>query len=771
MGKKTKKKGACDEQICRRTFGKRKCKNVRSDNKFQYCEKHYKDYADFCSKRRLTRKNVTERFKRKKVILDEIGGIQPPTTDIECGSANVGTKRKNVERIKGSRELGFTDLLTENPTLITSNKLKKKKLPPDEQYCCKTNGKGWRCKNIRMGHGGCDDDSTVPKTRYCEKHYILRQKYYENLKKRSRDGEGAGIGHIEETRGSGRRKKVVEEDDGTEIQNLGATNHDNTSDMECGSGNVGTKRKNVERTQGSRELDFTDSLTENPSFITLNKLRKKEMEKKTLLPDEQYCCQTAGKAWRCKNFRMGHGAAGDDASVPKTKYCEKHYNSQARYRKKFLQKRNGDSGGIDAGCSTATGPVEIRRSKRRKTATEEDETGEIQPATIDNTCSAKIGTKRKIGEPVVDLESLEHYKSKCFELAVELEKQKVELEKKNVEYTILQGKYAELETKKTAAEDEDAVKYWRNKCSDLESLVLRMGIENPTMRCGVSHVSNLESLVTRNGKEGSILRCEELPNSEKIESEVQGLQNESTETGENQRYKDNKSTLNTETSSGGREDSRVNKHHKSESEFPKYSALNISSGSLHLASGCENVEEAKGLGCSEGTPIQHGSSSQAHLEMSKKNFVNLISDSDDESVDSLGDPMDMLATVNKHEMKWKSEVDMLSSFEEDPEICLKAVCALYRQEISEDEISPKGLVIDSDTLRCTSLAQFLMDNDCKGDVKKSVKELEKFDSKAVGDCKKLVRRYSIYLFDIYENRKDPFFLPATTASNGDETAK
>lgn len=64
-----------------------------------------------------------------------------------------------------------------------------------------------------------------------------------------------------------------------------------------------------------------------------------------------------------------------------------------------------------------------------------------------------------------------------------------------------------------------------------------------------------------------------------------------------------------------------------------------------------------------------------------------------------------------------------------------------------------------------------MDGDCKGDLKKSVKDLETLDSKAVGDCKKLAIEYSIYLFDIYENEKDPFFLPATTANNGDQTSK
>ncbi|KAI3973416.1 hypothetical protein MKW92_045766, partial [Papaver armeniacum] len=96
-----KKKDGGDEQICRRTFGKWKCKDVRSDNKFQYCEKHYKAYADFCSKRRLTKKKKlkntsgdgegascsataveTKGSKSRKVMdqsLDETGRIQPPT--------------------------------------------------------------------------------------------------------------------------------------------------------------------------------------------------------------------------------------------------------------------------------------------------------------------------------------------------------------------------------------------------------------------------------------------------------------------------------------------------------------------------------------------------------------------------------------------------------------------------------------------------------------------------------------------------------------------
>ncbi|KAI3860848.1 hypothetical protein MKX03_002464, partial [Papaver bracteatum] len=72
---------------------------------------------------------------------------------------------------------------------------------------------------------------------------------------------------------------------------------------------------------------------------------------------------------------------------------------------------------------------------------------------------------------------------------------------------------------------------------------------------------------------------------------------------------------------------------------------------------------------------------------------------------------------------------------------------------------------------CTTLAKFLMAEDCKGDVKKSVIELEIFDSEAIVDCRRLARRYSMQLFDIYQNGKDPFFLPASTSSHGDQTAK
>ncbi|KAI3860855.1 hypothetical protein MKX03_002471 [Papaver bracteatum] len=432
--------------------------------------------------------------------------------------------------------------------------------------------------------------------------------------------------------------------------------------------------------------------------------------------------------------------------------------------------------------------TKTRASKQRKIVTEGDEISN-QPSTSDNSDSdsiteggsPEVQTKMKnverikgFEEPVVELESVELYKRNCFELSMELEKNKVELEKnrvelennkvelekmkmelekskvelekKKVECTEFQGKLVEVqETRMCTAKDENATEFWRKKCSDLESIVQRMENENSTMRCVESRVSNLVSLVPSNGKESSVLRCQGLSYSEKIESEARGLQDEITQTGENQRDENNMSKTNAETTDGGSKDSRVYELKTDEKVL--------------------NVEERKGWGCSEERP------SQANLEMCKKTFVTLISDSNDggdslgKFEDSLGHSIVMLTLKNlnkkKDKMKWNSEADMLLSFEEDPELCLKAVCAFYRQEIYEDEISPKGLVIDSDMLRCITLAKFLMEG--KGDIRKSVKELEKFDSEGVDDCRRLARSYSKQLFSIYQNGKDLFYLPATTA--------
>ncbi|KAI3830571.1 hypothetical protein MKW92_002758, partial [Papaver armeniacum] len=44
--------------------------------------------------------------------------------------------------------------------------------------------------------------------------------------------------------------------------------------------------------------------------------------------------------------------------------------------------------------------------------------------------------------------------------------------------------------------------------------------------------------------------------------------------------------------------------------------------------------------------------------------------------------LEKLKQSRLRESKWQFEADMLSSFEEDPELCMKAVCTLYRQQMS-----------------------------------------------------------------------------------------
>ncbi|XP_010261492.1 PREDICTED: uncharacterized protein LOC104600314 isoform X2 [Nelumbo nucifera] len=115
---------------------------------------------------------------------------------------------------------------------------------------------------------------------------------------------------------------------------------------------------------------------------------------------------------------------------------------------------------------------------------------------------------------------------------------------------------------------------------------------------------------------------------------------------------------------------------------------------------------------------------------------------------------------------WEYEADMLSSFEKDSELCLKAVCALYRQQTSEEKSAKGSLYYNNrgfnkfDALRGTTLAEFLTDGDPRGDLKKSVEELERFDPRALEECKRLAAKYSKQLFNIYQNKEDPLFLPS-----------
>ncbi|KAF5451111.1 hypothetical protein F2P56_031406 [Juglans regia] len=116
--------------------------------------------------------------------------------------------------------------------------------------------------------------------------------------------------------------------------------------------------------------------------------------------------------------------------------------------------------------------------------------------------------------------------------------------------------------------------------------------------------------------------------------------------------------------------------------------------------------------------------------------------------------------------KWEFEGDMLAELGKDTELCMKAVCALYRRQTSDEKSSKETFYYNHrgfskfDAPRASSLAEFLTDGDPGGGLKKSVTELQQFNPKAVELCRTLATRYSKQLFEIYEINEDPHFLPS-----------
>ncbi|KAF3773820.1 hypothetical protein EJ110_NYTH54555 [Nymphaea thermarum] len=121
----------------------------------------------------------------------------------------------------------------------------------------------------------------------------------------------------------------------------------------------------------------------------------------------------------------------------------------------------------------------------------------------------------------------------------------------------------------------------------------------------------------------------------------------------------------------------------------------------------------------------------------------------------------------KSSENWEFEADMLASFQKDDELCMKAVCALYRQQTSEEKAGKASLYHNRrgfnkfDALRGSELAEFLTDGDPFGPLKKSAKELERHKPEGVEYCRELAMRYSKQLFEIYQKQEDPFFCPSS----------
>ncbi|KAJ4955039.1 hypothetical protein NE237_011822 [Protea cynaroides] len=141
------------------------------------------------------------------------------------------------------------------------------------------------------------------------------------------------------------------------------------------------------------------------------------------------------------------------------------------------------------------------------------------------------------------------------------------------------------------------------------------------------------------------------------------------------------------------------------------------------------------------------------------------SDSKDVGDDDLNfdQVISMIRRTRKSESEWTFEADMLSSFQKDPELCMKAVCAVYRQQTAEEKSLKGSLYLNNrgfskfDAVRGTNLAEFLLDGEPRGELKKTVEDLEKHMPGGLDECRRLASHYSKQLFKIYQNKEDPNF--------------
>ncbi|PRQ60338.1 hypothetical protein RchiOBHm_Chr1g0380081 [Rosa chinensis] len=180
-------------------------------------------------------------------------------------------------------------------------------------------------------------------------------------------------------------------------------------------------------------------------------------------------------------------------------------------------------------------------------------------------------------------------------------------------------------------------------------------------------------------------------------------------------------------------------------------------------------------GVEEDEPEEVGSESEGESlggfivhssDVSESNDASSESNSVSDDDVNLEEVLSTFQRNKDHNTRWEYEADMLSAFAKDPELCMKAVCALYRQQTSEEKMYREALCSNSrgfskfDASRGSKLASFLTDGDPYCDLRKTVEELEEHDPKALETCRTFATRYSKQLFEIYKNKEDPLFLPS-----------
>ncbi|KAJ6679239.1 hypothetical protein OIU79_019073 [Salix purpurea] len=136
------------------------------------------------------------------------------------------------------------------------------------------------------------------------------------------------------------------------------------------------------------------------------------------------------------------------------------------------------------------------------------------------------------------------------------------------------------------------------------------------------------------------------------------------------------------------------------------------------------------------------------------------SDSDDFDFSTDFSTAIKLTQENIIHKKWKSVADMVAALQQDVELCLRAVCALFgqaaAQKSSKFTASLQNQGFDKvDAARGTALAEFLTNGDPHGKLKKSMMELVADDPGGFRDCKRLAVTYSKQLFEMWYLKGDP----------------
>ncbi|KAL7122884.1 hypothetical protein ACP275_01G071600 [Erythranthe tilingii] len=108
---------------------------------------------------------------------------------------------------------------------------------------------------------------------------------------------------------------------------------------------------------------------------------------------------------------------------------------------------------------------------------------------------------------------------------------------------------------------------------------------------------------------------------------------------------------------------------------------------------------------------------------------------------------------------WMSGAHMLEAFDKDDELCLKAVCALYRKQVYATESTTRGVLHRYETMRGRDLAEYLIDGDSELRLKKSVSEVKREFPDAINKCRILAVDYCEKLFMLYCSEEDPFYGP------------